>query len=100
MAVAVLISGFVVIDGRQCDRDREHQRIGAPALMRAPVVPKLVWPVVPVTVPQLDVPFATQVALADSVMPAGQRIGDRHIERVGKTRVRDRDRVGRVPPGV
>ena len=34
-------------------------------------MPKLVCPVVPVTVPQFDVPVATQVALALSVTPAG-----------------------------
>ena len=42
-----------------------------PASTRAAVAPKLVWPVVPVTVPQLDVPLATQVAFAESVTPAG-----------------------------
>ena len=35
------------------------------------MVPKLVWPVVPVTVPQFDVPLATHVALALRVTPAG-----------------------------
>ena len=42
-----------------------------PASTRAAVAPKLVWPVVPVTVPQLDEPLATQVALAARVTPAG-----------------------------
>ena len=43
----------------------------APTPTVAPVVPKLVWPVVPVTVPQLETPTATQVALALRVTPAG-----------------------------
>ncbi len=42
-----------------------------PVSTRAAAAPKLVCPVVPVTVPQLDVPLAVQVAFAASVTPAG-----------------------------
>ena len=43
----------------------------APAAICAPVAPKLVCPVSPVTVPQLALPIALHVALAVSVTPAG-----------------------------
>ena len=43
----------------------------APAGIVAPVVPNDVCPVVPVTVPQVAVPLATQTAFALSVTPAG-----------------------------
>src|SRR5258706_3276211 len=45
----------------------------APAAIDAPVVPKLVCPVVPVTAPQAAAPAATQLALALSVTPDGKR---------------------------
>jgi hypothetical protein len=67
----MLIMGFAVIAGDNATGTVNTSEFPAPALIRAPVVPKLAWPVVPVTVPQLDVPFAAQVALAESVMPAG-----------------------------
>ena len=71
VALAVLISGFVVIDDANATGTVNTSEFAAPALTRAAVVPKLVWPDVPVTVPQLDVPLATQVAFAESVTPAG-----------------------------
>ena len=45
--------------------------LAPPGTRWAPVVPSVVCPVVPVTVPQLDVPFALHVALAASVTPGG-----------------------------
>ena len=45
--------------------------LAAPAAIVAPVVPKLVWPVVPVTAPQVAAPVGAHVALPPSVTPAG-----------------------------
>jgi hypothetical protein len=56
--------------GRKRDRRAERQRIAGARATVAPVVPKLLWPVVPVTVPQVATPLAT-VALAFRVTPAG-----------------------------
>src|SRR5436190_20705962 len=71
VAVAVLMSGIVVIPAANATGTVNTIALAAPALTRAVVVPKLVCPVVPVTVPQLDDPPARQVALALSVNPAG-----------------------------
>lgn len=43
----------------------------APAPMPAPVAPNAAWPLVPVTVPQVAMPFATHATLPVSVTPAG-----------------------------
>ena len=71
VAVAVLISGFVVIPAAKATGTVNTIALAAPALTRAAVAPKFVWPVVPVTVPQLDVPPGAHVAFAASVTPAG-----------------------------
>ena len=47
------------------------RELPAPAAIFAPVVPNSDCPVVPVTVPQLATPIATQDALAVRVTPAG-----------------------------
>ena len=71
VTVAVLTSGFVLIAAENATGTVNTSAFAPPASTRAAVAPKLVWPVVPVTVPQLDVPPARQVAFADSVTPAG-----------------------------
>ncbi len=71
VALAVFTRGFVVIPAANATGAVNTSALAAPASMRASVEPKLVWPIVPVTVPQLDVPFATHVAFAASATPAG-----------------------------
>ena len=71
VAVAVLTSGFVVSEDANATGTVKVSALPAPAATVAPVVPKLACPVVPVTVPQFDVPLATQTALAPRVTPAG-----------------------------
>ena len=71
VAVAVLISGFSVIPDANATGAVNTTALPTPALTRAEVAPKLVWPELPVTVPQVDEPLAKQVALADSVTPGG-----------------------------
>ena len=71
VATAVLTSGFVDIPGANATGTVKTIVFAPPASTRALVAPKLVCPVVPVTVPQLDVPFAMHVALAVSVTPGG-----------------------------
>ncbi len=71
VALAVLMSGFVVMPAAKPTGAVNTIVLPAPASTRADVAPKLACPVVPVTVPQLDVPFATHVAFAASVTPAG-----------------------------
>jgi hypothetical protein len=71
VAVAVLTSGFVSIPAANDTGAVKVRLFPPPAVIEAPVVPKLVCPVVPVTVPQLAVPAATHVALAVKVTPAG-----------------------------
>ena len=70
-AVAVLTSGLALRPDANATGAVNTSALPAPTSMRAPVVPKLVCPAVPVTAPQLDVPPATHVALAVSVTPAG-----------------------------
>jgi hypothetical protein len=72
VAVAVLINGFVTMPGANDTGTVNVSELPAPAPTVAPVVPKLVWPVVPVTVPQFDAPAATQMALPVKVTPAGR----------------------------
>ncbi len=71
VAVAVLTSGSVVIADANPTGTVNTRLSPPPAPMLAPVVPKLVCPVVPVTVPQFAVPLAAHVAFAVSVNPAG-----------------------------
>ncbi len=71
VAVAVLTSGFVDMPDANATGAVNTSALPAPTLMRAAVAPKLVCPVVPVIVPQLDVPFARQTAFALRVTPAG-----------------------------
>ena len=71
VATAVFSNGSVVMPGAKATGTMNTIVLAPPAFTRAPVVPKLVCPVVPVSAPQLDVPFATQVAAAVSVSPAG-----------------------------
>ena len=72
VAVAVLTSGSVAIPAANATGIVKTMVFAPPATITAAVVPKLVCPVVPVTVPQLDVPLATQSALAVSVRPTGR----------------------------
>src|SRR5437764_261754 len=72
VTVTVLVSALLVrLDANATDAVNVSE-LPAPAPMDAPLVPKLVCPVVPVTVPQAAVPAATQLALALSVTPDGR----------------------------
>ena len=71
VAVAVLTSGLAVIPESKATGTVKTNELPMPAPMLAPVVPKLVSPMPPVTVPQLALPFATQDTAAVSVTPAG-----------------------------
>ena len=71
VAVAVLISGLLVKLGANTTGAVNMSEFAAPAAIETPVVPRLVWPAVPVTVPQFAVPAATQETLAVSVTPGG-----------------------------
>jgi len=71
VAVAVFTRGDVVILDAKATGTVNVSALPPPALTRAPDVPKLVPPAAPVTAPHSDVPEATQVALAESVTPAG-----------------------------
>ena len=71
VAVAVFSSGSVTMPGANATGAVKVSALAAPTATVAPVVPKLVCPVVPVTVPQFDAPLATHVALALNVTPAG-----------------------------
>ena len=71
VALAELTSGSVVRPDANATGTVKTSELAPPASMRAAVAPKLVCPVVPVTVPQRDDPLATQLALAPSVTPAG-----------------------------
>ena len=71
VAVTVLTSGFATIPDANATGTVNVSVLAAPTPTVAPVVPKLVWPVVPVTVPQFAVPEATHVTFADNVTPAG-----------------------------
>ena len=64
------------------------------------VVPKLVWPVVPVTVPHVATPLATQEAFAVNVTPAGsESVSVRFVATEGPPLVTVTVYVA-VPPGV
>ena len=67
----MLTSGFVLMPGANATGTVKTSALPAPASTRAAVAPKLVCPVVPVTVPQLDEPFARQTTFAPRVTPAG-----------------------------
>ena len=71
VAVAELMIGSATMLAANATGTVKTSLLAAPAPIDALVVPKLVCPVVPVTVPQLAVPLATQVAFALSVTPAG-----------------------------
>ncbi len=71
VALAVLTSGLANMPDANATGIVKTIVFAPPASTRALVVPKLVCPVVPVTVPQLDVPFAAHVAFAASVRPGG-----------------------------
>ena len=71
VAVTVLTSGLVDIPAANFTGTVNVSELPAPAPTVAPVVPKLVCPVVPVTVPQVAAPAATHVAFAFRVTPAG-----------------------------
>ena len=70
-AVAVLTSGFADMPEANATGTVNTILLAAPAPMVAPVVPNDVWPVVPVTVPQVAAPVGTQDALALNVTPTG-----------------------------
>ena len=71
VAVAVFTSGFVVMPAANFTGTVKISELAAPAAIVAFVVPKLVCPVVPVTVPQVAAPTAAHVAFAFRVTPAG-----------------------------
>ncbi len=64
-------SGSVVIPGSNATGTVKTSELPGSAPTLAPVVPKLVSPMPPVTVPQLALPFPTQDTAAVSVTPAG-----------------------------
>ena len=86
-AVAVLISGFVVRPAANATGTVNTRVFAPPASTRAFSAPKLVCPVVPLTVPQVDVPFAVHDRVARQRDAGGQRIGNRHVRRVGQAGV-------------
>ena len=71
VAVAELTIVAATMPGAKATGTVKTSLLTPPAPMVAPVVPRLVWPVVPVTVPQVDAPLGTQTAFALSVTPAG-----------------------------
>ena len=71
LAVAVLTRGFVVMPAEYATGAVKVRELPPPALIEAPVAPKLVCPALPVTVPQLAVPAGTHSGVAVSVTPAG-----------------------------
>ncbi len=71
VAFAVLTSGSVVMPEANCTGTVNTSLSAAVDPTLAPVVPKFVWPVVPVTLPHAAAPLATQVTFAESVTPAG-----------------------------
>src|SRR5262249_32298484 len=71
VAVTWLTSGFAFRLAANATGAVKTSALAGPASTRAPVAPKLAWPVAPVTTPQLDVPLATHVAFAVSVTPGG-----------------------------
>ena len=72
VAVAVLMIGSATMPAAKATGTVNTSLLATPpGAMLAPVVPKAVWPIVPVTVPQLAVPVGTHVALAERVVPAG-----------------------------
>ena len=71
VAVAVLTSGFVVMPAANATGTLNTSEFPAPASTRAASAPKLVCPVIPLTVPQAEVPVALQITLPDSFAPAG-----------------------------
>ena len=72
VAVTVLTSGFVSMPDANDTGALNVRLLPAPAAIVAPVVPKLVCPVEPVTTPHVAAPLDTHVALALSVTPAGK----------------------------
>jgi hypothetical protein len=72
VTVTVLVSVLLVRLDANATGAVNVSELPAPAPIDAPVAPKLVCPVVPVTVPQAAVPAATQLALALSVTPDGR----------------------------
>ena len=72
LAVTVLTRGSVVRPDENVTGTVNVSRLPEPAARVAPVVPKLVAPVVPVTTPHVAVPVATQVAFEDSATPAAR----------------------------
>ena len=71
VTVTVLTMGLAVIAGSNATGTVNVKKLAAPAEICAPVVPKLVWPAMPVTVPHTATPAGTQVAVPLSVTPAG-----------------------------
>src|SRR5450755_3233874 len=72
VAVAMLTSGLVVMPTAKRTGSVNTRRLPAPAAIVAPVTVNVVPPEIPVTVPHVAVPDGTQVAVADSVTPAGR----------------------------
>ncbi len=71
VAVAVLTSGLAVVPAAMATGTVKTSESPAPAPSVAPVVPKLVWPMLPVTVPHVATPLPVHVTAAVSVSPAG-----------------------------
>ena len=71
VAVAVLTRGFVVMPAEYATGAVKVMELPPPAPIEAPVVPKLVCPALPVTVPQSAVPAGTHSGVAVSVTSAG-----------------------------
>ena len=71
VAVAVLTSGLADMLGANATGAVKTSALPAPAAMAPPVVPRVAWPAVPVTVPHSATPVAAHVADAVSVTPGG-----------------------------
>ncbi len=69
--VTVFTSGSVARFAANDTGTRNVSEFAFPAASCAPVAPKLVWPAVPETVPQLALPVAVHVTLPLSATPAG-----------------------------
>src|SRR5215471_1313053 len=70
LAVTVLISGSSIMVGANVTGAVNVSRLPPPLIVAA-VVPKVVWPIVPVTAPHVAAPVGVQVTVPVSVTPGG-----------------------------
>ena len=100
VAVAVLTSGLAVMPAANATGTVNTSESPAPAPSVAPVVPKLVCPLLPVTVPHVATPLPVHVTVAVSVSPpAAHRLTVTLAASLGPVFVTVTTYVA-VPPGV